>query len=167
MKLEQALRVIAAKSSLKYADLAAGDASGLKLRMKYTALDSGAEGESGSPFPAAQLPDRRYLIASITKPIVAMTAVQLAAEGQLALNDAVRDHLPGFHSGPLAADYDPAFADSYVRPARHAAAEYGTARGLGKDSGFRGCHGGSDARLCGRHGLPIFEHGIRCSGRDY
>ena len=101
MKLEQALRVIAAKSSLKYADVAAGDARGLKLRLKYTALDSGCEAESGSPLPAAELPDRRYLIASITKPIVAMTAVQLAAEGHLALNDAVRDHLPGFHRGPL------------------------------------------------------------------
>ena len=101
MKIEQALRAIAAKSSLKYADVAAGDVGGLKLRMKYTALDSGPEAESGSLSPAAELPDRRYLIASITKPIVAMTAVQLAAEGRLALNDAVRDHLPGFHRGPL------------------------------------------------------------------
>lgn len=101
MKLEQALRDIAAKSSLKYADVAAGDAAGLKLRMKYTATDSGGTAESGSPFPAAELSDRRYLIASITKPVVAMTAVQLAAEGHLALNDAVRDHLPGFHRGPM------------------------------------------------------------------
>ena len=101
MKIEQALRDIAAKSSLKYADVAAGDASGLKLRMKYTAFDSGVTAEGGSRLPAVELSDRRYLIASITKPVVAMTAVQLAAKGHLALNDVVRDHLPGFHRGPL------------------------------------------------------------------
>lgn len=101
MKLEQALRVIAAKSSLKYADVAAGDAHGLKLRIKYTALDSGVEAEHSFPLPAAELPDRRYLIASITKPIVAMAAVQLAANGHLTLNDAVRDYLPAFQRGPL------------------------------------------------------------------
>ena len=101
MKIEQTIRDIAAKSSLKYADVAAGDASGLKLRMKYTAPDSGMTVESGSALPAAHLPDRRYLIASITKPILAMTAVQLAADGHLALNDAVRDHLPEFHRAPL------------------------------------------------------------------
>ena len=69
--------------------------------MKYTAFDSGVTAEGGSRLPADELPDRRYLIASITKPVVAMTAVQLAAKGHLALNDLVRDHLPGFHCGPL------------------------------------------------------------------
>ena len=97
----QALRVIAAKSSLKYVDVAAGDARGLILRMQYTARGSGVTSSSRSPLLAAEFPDRRYLIASITKPIVAMTAVQLAADGHLALNDAVRDHLPEFHRGPL------------------------------------------------------------------
>lgn len=97
----QALRVIAANSSLKYVDVAAGDARGLILRMQYTARGSGVTSSSRSPLLAAEFPDRRYLIASITKPIVAMTAVQLAADGHLALNDAVRDHLPEFHRGPL------------------------------------------------------------------
>ena len=101
MNIEQILRDIAAKSSLTYADVAAGDAGGLKLRMKYTAHGSGVIADSGLPLLADELPDRRYLIASITKPIVAMSAVQLAAEGHFALNDAVRDHLPGFQRGPL------------------------------------------------------------------
>ncbi len=96
-----ALSVIAAKSSLKYVDVAAGDAGGLKLRMQYTAQGSGVTSASHAPLLAAEFPDRRYLIASITKPIVAMTAVQLAADGHLSLNDAVRDHLPEFHRGPL------------------------------------------------------------------
>ena len=106
MRIEQALRDIAEKSSLKHVDIAAGDAGGLQLRMRYTAPESAVQGSprevgSGSPSPAVEHPDRRYLIASITKPVVAMAAVQLAAEGHLALNDAVRDHLPGFHRGPL------------------------------------------------------------------
>ncbi len=106
MRIEQVLRDIAGESNLKFVDVAAGDAGGLQLRVRYTATDpktpgSARTGESGELSPAAQLPDRRYLIASITKPVVAMTAVQLAAEGRLALNDAVRDHLPEFHRGPL------------------------------------------------------------------
>ena len=86
MNIEQILRDIAAKSSLTYADVAAGDAGGLKLRMKYTAHGSGVMADSGLPLLADELPDRRYLIASITTPIVAMSAVQLAAEGHFAMS---------------------------------------------------------------------------------
>ena len=101
MKIEQALQKIAEQSSLRYVDVAAGDAVGLKLRMQYTASDSSAPAEKSLLSPATELPDRRYLIASITKPIVAMAAVQLASEGYFSLNDAVRDHLAAFHRGPL------------------------------------------------------------------
>jgi CubicO group peptidase (beta-lactamase class C family) len=101
MSIEAVLHEIATKSSLKYADVAAGDAAGLQLRMRYTAPDLPATNSAGSPLDAAELPDRRYLIASITKPIVAMAAVQLAADGHFALTDPVRNHLPEFHRGPL------------------------------------------------------------------
>ena len=95
--LTEDLRSIAVSSSVQYADLAAGDASGLQLRMTYSAQPK----EDVQQVSAAVLPDRRYLVASITKPIVGMSAVQLAAEGRLSLNDAVSHFVPGFHRGPL------------------------------------------------------------------
>ena len=98
--LIEKLRNIAASSNLQYADLAAGDASGLLLRMKFSVMQN-AVGEAGLQVPAAELPDRRYLIASITKPVVGMSVVQLAAEGRLSLNETVSDYVPGFHRGPL------------------------------------------------------------------
>lgn len=101
MNIEESLRHIAEKSSLKYVDLAAGDSSGLRLRMKYTAPEESITAVAGFLSPAVILPDRRYLIASITKPIVAMAAVQLAANGHLALTDTVRHHLAEFKRGSL------------------------------------------------------------------
>ncbi len=101
MGIEESLHDIAAKSSLKYVDVAAGDAAGLRLRMRYTARAPALAADAGASLPAAALSDRRYLIASITKPIVAMAAVQLAADGHLALTDAARNHLTPFHRGPL------------------------------------------------------------------
>lgn len=101
MKLETSLRVIAEKSSLKFLDIAAGNAAELKLRLLYTDADSLASNTDVAQLPATELSDRRYLIASITKPVVAMAAVQLAADGWFALNDPVRDLLPGFNRGPL------------------------------------------------------------------
>ncbi len=106
MDIEQSLLSIAAKSSLKFLDIAAGNAGGQKLRVRYTGHDyTGHDAVSShpnaAPLQAAELKDRRYLIASITKPIVAMAAVQLAAEGSFALNDPVRDLLPGFNRGSL------------------------------------------------------------------
>lgn len=106
MSIEKSLYVIAAKSSLKMLDVAAGDAAGLKLRMRYEgavaeSIKSRLDSKNEAPELAAALPDRRYLIASITKPIVAMAAVQLAAEGCFALNEPVREYLPGFNRGPM------------------------------------------------------------------
>ena len=106
MDIEQSLRVIAEGSSLKFLDIAAGDANGMKLRLRYTGFDSKktdptSTNTNSAENTASELSDRRYLIASITKPIVAMAAVQLAAEGGFALNDPVRDLLPGFNRGPL------------------------------------------------------------------
>ncbi len=98
--LTETLRSIVGSSHLQYADLAAGDASGLQLRMKYSAQQNALTDDSPQ-ISAAELPDRRYLVASITKPIVGMAVVQLAAEGKLSLSDTVSDHVPGFHRGPL------------------------------------------------------------------
>jgi D-alanyl-D-alanine carboxypeptidase len=44
------------------------------------------------------LPDDPLLIGSVTKTFVAATILQLAEEGSLSLDDALRDHLPGMSS---------------------------------------------------------------------
>lgn len=118
-QMVERLAQIAASSSLEFADLAAGDFRGEKIRFRFTGDTSrGLLSESNGPesgalpsslllnrvaanLVAANLPDRRYLIASITKPLVGLLAVQLAAEGQLTLNEPVRDYVEGFHRGPL------------------------------------------------------------------
>jgi CubicO group peptidase (beta-lactamase class C family) len=101
VNIEQSIRSIAAKSSVKFLDIAAGDFDGQKLRVRHTGDVALSLNSDVAPSEAADLNDRRYLIASITKPIVAMAAVQLAADGWFALNDPVRDLLPGFNRGPL------------------------------------------------------------------
>ncbi len=100
MKIEQSLRSIATQSSLKFLDIAAGHSGGQQLRVRYTGDEAASSNSDAAQLPA-ELFDRRYLIASITKPIVAMAAVQLAADGCFALNDPVRDLLPRFNRGPL------------------------------------------------------------------
>lgn len=101
MNIEQSIRAIAAKSSVKFLDIAAGDFDGQKLRVRHTGDDALSLNSDVVPSQAEDLNDRRYLIASITKPVVAMAAVQLAADGWFALNDPVREFLPGFNRGPL------------------------------------------------------------------
>lgn len=44
--------------------------------------------------------DSRFLVASITKPVVALAALRLVERGQIALNDRVVDLLPEFASAP-------------------------------------------------------------------
>ncbi len=98
--LTHRLLTIAGNSSLQFADVAAGDQSGQQLRFTYTTASS-ADDERVAFAPEVNLPDRRYLIASITKPVVTMMAVQLATEGQLTLNQPVRDVVESFNRGPL------------------------------------------------------------------
>ena len=87
------------QSTVLFADVAFGDLSGLHSSMQYTAPSAP---ESAKDFaPAMVLPHRRYLIASITKPIVGMLAVQMAAEGRLSLSDPAGDFVEGFHRGPF------------------------------------------------------------------
>ena len=98
--LTQHLHDIAGNSSLQFADLAAGTAAGPAVRFRFTAATAASDKHSAFG-EATKLPDRRYLIASITKPVVTMMAVQLAAEGRLSLNEPVRDFVEGFNRGPL------------------------------------------------------------------
>ena len=106
-QLMSQLGLIAEASSLGFADLAAGDLDSLQLRFRYTgsrAISASlmpTESTNSSIVDAFDIPDRRYLIASITKPVVGMLAVQLAVDGLLALNEPVRDYVEGFHRGPL------------------------------------------------------------------
>lgn len=108
------LHAIARSSSVQFADLAAGDWRGCSIQFRYTRDAKGAEplrslapedhGAADNGPAKRTLPDgdgRRYLIASITKPIVGLLAVQLAAEGRLTLNQPVRDFIDGFHRGAL------------------------------------------------------------------
>ena len=75
---------IAEASSLGFADLAAGHKDGLQLRFRFTGSTAISSANPSPEQPgnrsddAADIADRRYLIASITKPLVVMLAVQLA-----------------------------------------------------------------------------------------
>jgi CubicO group peptidase (beta-lactamase class C family) len=90
------LTTILAGSSVQFADLSAGTAAGRSLHMEYSATETAAAGTQNDS-------GRRYLIASITKPIVGMLAVQLASAGRLSLNEPVREFVDGFNRGPLRA----------------------------------------------------------------
>lgn len=98
------LKAIAGASSLQVADLAAGDFSQQRIRFRYSAKNGDSLPRTGNPAPvpdSCDISDRRYLIASITKPLIGMLAVQLAAEGLLTLSEPVRNFIDGFHRGPL------------------------------------------------------------------
>lgn len=66
-------------------------------RYSFTRVENQIRFEKWSPAH----PQRNFLVASITKPVVGMLAVQIAAEGGFGLNQPVRDFLPEFHRGPL------------------------------------------------------------------
>lgn len=75
--------------SIQYADVCVGDEHGCFF-----------ECTSGTVDPLESVTaNRRYLIASLTKSVVATMFVQLAAEGHFYLNEPVRSFLPGFHRG--------------------------------------------------------------------
>ncbi len=95
-RLTRDLMTILAGSSVQFADISAGTAAGRSLHVEYSATEMGAAGTQTDS-------SRRYLIASITKPIVGMLAVQLASAGRLSLNEPVREFVDGFNRGPLRA----------------------------------------------------------------
>lgn len=102
---------ILAGSSVQFGDISAGTAAGQTLHLEYSATETGAAetltdpaGVNGSATGnPARNSGRRYLIASITKPIVGMLAVQLASAGRLSLNEPVREFVGGFNRGPMRA----------------------------------------------------------------
>jgi CubicO group peptidase (beta-lactamase class C family) len=107
--LSRELTAILAGSSVQFADISAGTAAGQLLHLEYTATEIGAaRDQKNSSGPNGVASDnrpenamRRYLIASITKPIVGMLAVRLTSDGRLSLNEPVREFVDGFNRGPL------------------------------------------------------------------
>lgn len=87
------------QSRLQYADVTCGDRSGLLSWWSWRRNSSSGEGHISSGTTAP--PAARYLTASLTKPIAALVAVQLAAEGCFWLNEPVRTFLPTFRRGTL------------------------------------------------------------------
>ncbi|MFO0974922.1 MAG: serine hydrolase domain-containing protein [Planctomycetaceae bacterium] len=74
---------------IPFADVLAGDEHGCFLE---------CSGGTADPLESTTV-ERRYLIASLTKSVVATMFVQLASEGYFYLNEPVRNFLPGFHRG--------------------------------------------------------------------
>ena len=75
---------IARSSVLEHADIEFGSLSRQSL-VQYSREERARD---GSP--------RRFLVASLTKPIVAMAALKLAAEGEFSLSDRIRDFVPDY-----------------------------------------------------------------------
>ena len=96
---EKAIQSILQQSQLRYADVTFGDRSGLLSWWSWRRVSNCGDGSftSGTTAP----PAARYLTASLTKPIAALIAVQLAAEGCFWLNEPVRTFLPTFRRGTL------------------------------------------------------------------
>ena len=84
--IEEKIRKIVSLAELKYANVCHGDASTM-YESEFTAPTDSAE-----PIRMS----RRYLVASITKPIVAMAALKLAAAGEFSLSERIGRFLPTF-----------------------------------------------------------------------
>lgn len=87
MPLHNRLKHIAADAGLEFADVQFGGPASAEL-FQYSRGASDAE--------STERRARRYLIASITKPIVAMAGLKLAAEGAFSLVDRIGSLLPEF-----------------------------------------------------------------------
>lgn len=85
LRMERTLQELVASTDLPDVDVAVGCA-GSTLCTSNATTD------------AADTGGRRFLVASITKPIVAMAMVKLAAEGQISFSERLRDVLPEFRS---------------------------------------------------------------------
>ena len=75
---------IARGSVLEYADIEFGSLS----RQSIVQYSRDEQPRSASP--------RRFLVASLTKPIVGMAALKLAADGEFSLSDRIRDFVPEY-----------------------------------------------------------------------
>ncbi|MEO1982211.1 MAG: serine hydrolase [Fuerstiella sp.] len=88
MDTQQRLDKIAGIGGLTYADVCFGKPTeGRSYQFTH---------DSGGTAACRTTTERRYLVASITKPITAMAIVKLAAEGQLSLAEPISTFLPSF-----------------------------------------------------------------------
>ncbi len=92
--LPDLLSRICKDSVFPYVDVEAGDASGTTLAFRFTR-------NSAPGLPATEQLHRRYLAASITKPIVAMAFLKLVADGEVSLTERIGDHLQAFRMKPF------------------------------------------------------------------
>lgn len=93
-ELRNRLDEICREGGLPVADVSAGTEIEESVHYQWIADESDTSA-------AASLIDRRYLVASITKPIVATAVLQQIAEGRLGLNQRVADVLPSFDRATL------------------------------------------------------------------
>ena len=89
----QRLDTIASAGGLVSADLCFGNASESQVCQFTRGSSDAASGVFND--------QRRYLVASLTKPITAMAIVKLAAEGELSLAEPFNTFLPGFKRADL------------------------------------------------------------------
>lgn len=97
--LRRAIIRILQDSSIQSADIAEGSADQAGLQLWYRA-NAGAVGSLGVDV-VSSISHGRYLIASLTKPVVSLLVVELAAAGHFYLNEPVRSFLPSFRRGAL------------------------------------------------------------------
>ncbi|MCA9050895.1 MAG: serine hydrolase [Planctomycetaceae bacterium] len=90
--VERRFNSICQEAGLEHCDVVYGTAG------ERRGLTFDLSGTAGSRAEAIQ--HRRYLIASVTKPIVAMAVMKLVAEGRLCLSDRLPDLLPEFRKAP-------------------------------------------------------------------
>ncbi|APZ93941.1 serine hydrolase domain-containing protein [Fuerstiella marisgermanici] len=88
--IAERIQHVAESSNIQQLDVCYGGAAD-QIGVQYSAKTSSASSETD-----ASAGNRRYLIASITKPIVAMAALMLAAEGEFSLVDRIDSLLPMF-----------------------------------------------------------------------
>jgi CubicO group peptidase (beta-lactamase class C family) len=81
-------------SGLNHLDVIAGDK--LATRVRFS-----GRGKTGDGKAACDTTDRLFLVASLTKPVVATLAIQSACEGLLCFSDRVSQFIPAFARGPL------------------------------------------------------------------
>ncbi len=86
----EVLMRICQSADLQYADVCAGTGSDELIQFQWTGTAN-----SSAAF-AAPAGHRHYLVASITKPVVAMAVLQMVSDGHLRLNDRLCELLPEF-----------------------------------------------------------------------
>jgi CubicO group peptidase (beta-lactamase class C family) len=95
MPLTNAIQTILANSEIAACDLSTGHHHTTHLAVHWRRHDPQSPGQLQ---PTA---NGRYLIASLTKPIVSLLAVLQAAQGRFWLNEHLRSFRPDFRRGPL------------------------------------------------------------------